>query len=146
MVPDFGKESGMMVQASTRFLLILLCLLKLVCPLPEPFPSKSLPSCPSFFFPPCFHGTYRETTWSLFLSLLGLQGQDSVFWLNNKLPLKLLCSETETVHLRVVKHWHRLPREVVDVPSLETFKARLDGALSNLIWLKMSLLTAAGLG
>ncbi|KFQ03376.1 hypothetical protein N329_03715, partial [Haliaeetus albicilla] len=35
--------------------------------------------------------------------------------------------------MRVVKHWHRLPREVVDAPSLEIFKARLDGALSNLI-------------
>ena len=35
--------------------------------------------------------------------------------------------------LRVVKHWNRLPREVVGAPSLETFKARLDGALSNLI-------------
>ncbi|KFM05049.1 hypothetical protein AS27_15702, partial [Aptenodytes forsteri] len=35
--------------------------------------------------------------------------------------------------LRVVKHWHRLPREVVDAPSLEAFKVRLDGALSNLI-------------
>ncbi|KFP13187.1 hypothetical protein Z169_01457, partial [Egretta garzetta] len=35
--------------------------------------------------------------------------------------------------MRVVKHWHRLPREVVEAPSLETFKARLDGALSNLI-------------
>ncbi|KFW67153.1 hypothetical protein AS28_05740, partial [Pygoscelis adeliae] len=35
--------------------------------------------------------------------------------------------------LRVVKHWHRLPREVVDAPSLETFKVRSDGALSNLI-------------
>ncbi|KFW69695.1 hypothetical protein AS28_02364, partial [Pygoscelis adeliae] len=34
--------------------------------------------------------------------------------------------------LRVVKHWHRFPREVVDAPSLETFKVRLDGALSNL--------------
>ncbi|PKU32121.1 hypothetical protein llap_17576 [Limosa lapponica baueri] len=33
----------------------------------------------------------------------------------------------------VVKHWNRLPREVVDVPSLETFKTRLNGALSNLI-------------
>ena len=32
------------------------------------------------------------------------------------------------------------------VTSLLTFKARLDGALSNLIWLKMSLLTAGGLG
>ena len=35
--------------------------------------------------------------------------------------------------LRVVKRWHRLPREVADAPSLETFKVRLDGALSNVI-------------
>ncbi|KFQ86804.1 hypothetical protein N337_03373, partial [Phoenicopterus ruber ruber] len=34
---------------------------------------------------------------------------------------------------RVVKHWNRLPREVVDAPSLEAFKVRLDGALGNLI-------------
>ncbi|KFR01774.1 hypothetical protein N306_06423, partial [Opisthocomus hoazin] len=35
--------------------------------------------------------------------------------------------------MRVVKHWHRLPREAVEAPSLEAFKARLDGALSNLV-------------
>ncbi|KFP94277.1 hypothetical protein N329_10411, partial [Haliaeetus albicilla] len=35
--------------------------------------------------------------------------------------------------VRVVRHWTRLPREVVDAPSLEVFKARLDGALSNLV-------------
>ncbi|KFV97364.1 hypothetical protein N326_01953, partial [Eurypyga helias] len=34
---------------------------------------------------------------------------------------------------RVVKHWNRLPREAVDAPSLEVFKARLDVALSNLV-------------
>jgi len=48
--------------------------------------------------------------------------------------------------MRVVKHWNGLPREAVEAPSLETFKARLDGALSNLVWLEMSLLTAGGLG
>ncbi|KAK4816897.1 hypothetical protein QYF61_024539 [Mycteria americana] len=35
--------------------------------------------------------------------------------------------------MRVVRHWNRLPREVVDAPSLEVFKARLNGALSNLL-------------
>jgi len=37
-------------------------------------------------------------------------------------------------------------RAVVEVPSLETFKARLDKALSNLVSLKISVLTAVGLG
>ncbi|KFP03618.1 hypothetical protein N300_09576, partial [Calypte anna] len=35
--------------------------------------------------------------------------------------------------MRVMRHWNRLPREAVDAPSLEVFKARLDGALSNLV-------------
>ncbi|KFQ09963.1 hypothetical protein N330_09141, partial [Leptosomus discolor] len=35
--------------------------------------------------------------------------------------------------MRVVKHWNRLPREVGEAPSLETFKVRPDWALSNLI-------------
>jgi len=34
--------------------------------------------------------------------------------------------------VKVVRHWNALPRVVVDAPSLETFKVRLDGALSNL--------------
>jgi len=44
--------------------------------------------------------------------------------------------------MRVVKPWHKLPREVVDAPSLKAFKVRLVGALSNLIWSKMPLLIA----
>ena len=35
--------------------------------------------------------------------------------------------------LRIVKYWNRLHRDVVDVPSLETFKARLDKVLGNVI-------------
>ena len=34
---------------------------------------------------------------------------------------------------RVVKHWKRLPKEVVDAPSLGAFKARLDMALGSLV-------------
>ncbi|KFU89886.1 hypothetical protein M959_08245, partial [Chaetura pelagica] len=34
---------------------------------------------------------------------------------------------------RVVRHWNRLPREAVEAPSLQVFKARLNGALSNLV-------------
>jgi len=44
----------------------------------------------------------------------------------------------------VVRHWHRLPREAVDAPSLAVFKDRLDGALSNLGWWKASLSMEGG--
>ena len=51
----------------------------------------------------------------------------------------LLSSQYGSEHLfiqRVVMHWNRLPKEVVDAPSLEAFKARLDVALGNLVcWL-----------
>ena len=40
---------------------------------------------------------------------------------------------------------HRLPREVMDAPSLETFKVRLDRALSNPIGLYVSLFIAGQL-
>lgn len=35
--------------------------------------------------------------------------------------------------LRVLRHWNRLPREIVEASSWEVFQIRLDGALSYLI-------------
>jgi len=41
--------------------------------------------------------------------------------------------------VRVPRHRSRLPREVVAASSLEVLKARLDGALSNLVQWRVSL-------
>jgi len=48
--------------------------------------------------------------------------------------------------VRMVRHWHRLPREAVAALSLAAFKARLDAALSTLVWWKVSLPMAGGFG
>jgi len=47
--------------------------------------------------------------------------------------------------MRAVRPWPRLPREAVAACSLALFKARLDGALSTLVWWKESLPMAGGL-
>ena len=36
--------------------------------------------------------------------------------------------------VRVPEQWHRLPREAVESPSLETFKTHLDTFLCPLLW------------
>jgi len=44
-----------------------------------------------------------------------------------------------------VTRWNRLPKEVVDAPSLEAFKARLEVALGSLVWWLVTLHIAGGL-
>jgi len=75
-------------------------------------------------------------TWSDRTSDNGIKPKDCRFRLDIR---------KKSFTLRVVRHWHRLPREAVAVTSLAVFKARLDGALSNLVWWKVSLLIAGRL-
>ncbi|KAK4827383.1 hypothetical protein QYF61_017788 [Mycteria americana] len=51
----------------------------------------------------------------------------------NQLSFIVVFQYLRGTTLRVVRHWNRLPREAVDALSLEAFKVRLDGTLSNLI-------------
>ena len=39
--------------------------------------------------------------------------------------------------LRVMEHWNRLPRAVVESPSLEIFKTRLDKIPCSLLWVTL---------
>ena len=48
---------------------------------------------------------------------------------------------------RVVRHCNRLPKEAVDAPSLQAFKARLDVALGSLVcWLATCTQQGVGTG
>ncbi|KFQ51317.1 hypothetical protein N333_12083, partial [Nestor notabilis] len=35
--------------------------------------------------------------------------------------------------VRVVRHWNRLPKELVNAPTLEVFEARLDRTLGDIV-------------
>lgn len=50
----------------------------------------------------------------------------------------------KSITVRVVRGWNRLPSEAVDAPSLEALKARLGGAVSNLVQREVSLPIAGG--
>jgi len=76
-------------------------------------------------------GAYRKAGAGLFISAWSDRAGGNDFKLKRdrfRLDIRKKFFTT-----RVVRHWKMLPREVVDSASLSVFKARLDGALSNLM-------------
>ena len=76
-------------------------------------------------------GTYKKAGERLFTSACSDRKRGSGF----ELKEVLFRSDTRKnfFTVRMVRHWHRLPRDSVAAPSLAVFQARLDGPLSNLV-------------
>ncbi|GAB0183411.1 hypothetical protein GRJ2_000806400 [Grus japonensis] len=85
----------------------------------------------------CLNGAYRKAGEGLFTSACSDRTRGDGFKLKEGRFRSDIRKKFFTV--RVVRHWNRLPREAVAAPSLEVFKARLDGALGNLVQWRVSL-------
>ena len=79
-------------------------------------------------------GSYRKEEDRLFSGVCGYRTRGNGFKLREG-RFKSDIREKKSSSVRVVRHWHRLTSSVVDAPSLEIVKARLDQALGNLIYL-----------
>ncbi|KFV95958.1 hypothetical protein N326_09812, partial [Eurypyga helias] len=80
---------------------------------------------------PLPEGSYKEASGRLFTRVCSGRTRGNSFKL--KEGRFTLDRRNKFFPERVMKHWNKLPREVVDAPPLEVFKARLDEALSNLV-------------
>jgi len=76
-------------------------------------------------------GSYRKERARLFIRVCGDRTMGNGF--KPKEGRFRLDIRKKPFTVRVVRHWNRLPSYVFDAPSLGTFKARLDKALSKLI-------------
>ena len=88
-------------------------------------------------------GSYRKEGDRLFIRIHGDRTRgnspklkEGSFWLGRR---------KKSFTVRVVRHWNRFPRDVVDALSMETFKAKLDQALGTLTELCVSLFIAGEL-
>ena len=80
---------------------------------------------------PVSEGTYRKAGEGLFIRACSNRTKGNGFKLEEGRFRLDIRNKFFTV--KAVRHWNRLPSEAVNAPSLEAFKARLDGALSNLV-------------
>ena len=83
------------------------------------------------FFRPSDKGTYRKDGERLLTRLCSDRRKGNSFQL--KEGRFKLERRKNLFTLSVLRHWNRLPREVVDAPSLQTFKTRLDVTVRNLV-------------
>ena len=90
-----------------------------------------------------FKGVYKQEGQWLFMRVDGNRTRGNGFKLRQ--GRFRLDTRKKFFTQRVVTHWNRLPKEVVDAPSLEALKARLDVALGSLVWWLATLHIAGGL-
>ena len=76
-------------------------------------------------------GAYRDAGEGLFIRDCSNRTRGNGFTLKQVKFRLAIWKKFFTV--RVVRHWNRLPKEVVNVPSLAVFKARWDTALGNIV-------------
>jgi len=80
----------------------------------------------------CLKGTYQKVGERLFTSACSFRTRGYGLKLKDgriRLDLRKIFFT-----MRVMRHWNWLSRETMAGPSLEVFKYRLNGALSNLVW------------